>query len=228
MKIAETLKDFAPTKEQITLHGLGFIQVKLPNNSRMHVWHPELPRRSCFAHSAIHNHRFSFRSRVLVGLQINQRYHVEATEDGTHDLISHDGPRSEKGGRLSFVAGRANFLPAGREVVPAGASYDMAELEYHETPNSGVVVTIMDKLSEGTTHANSAITHGHVFDQEFDRYLLPENVLWKYVLEALRCGESGPPGRSGSGNAYDDYVRENLDNPDAMPGVQPSKPWPRR
>jgi hypothetical protein len=64
--------DYTPTKETISLHGLGFIQVKLPANRRLHVWHPDLPRRDCFAYSAIHNHRFGFRSTVLVGHQRNR------------------------------------------------------------------------------------------------------------------------------------------------------------
>jgi len=50
------MKDFTPTKETISLHGLGFIQIVLGGNQRMHVWHPDLPRRDCYEHSAIHNH----------------------------------------------------------------------------------------------------------------------------------------------------------------------------
>ena len=84
------IKDFTPTADQISLHGLGFIQVKLPNSARMHVWHPDLPRRSCYDFSSIHNHRFSFRSRVLIGQQINRRYRVWENQHGGHDLISHD------------------------------------------------------------------------------------------------------------------------------------------
>lgn len=31
------MKDFTPTKETISLHGLGFIQIVLPGEQRMHV-----------------------------------------------------------------------------------------------------------------------------------------------------------------------------------------------
>lgn len=180
------LKDFTPTKEQITLHGLGFIQVKLPNDMRLHVWHPDLPRRSCYEHSALHNHRFGFVSTVLIGTQVNQTYSIQHDPVGTHDLISHDGPRSEKGGRISFVDGRANFIPLTRREITPGESYYMAPLEWHETPNSGIVVTVMRKTNTGTIHAHSAITHGHTFDQSFDRYQLPETTLWDLVIEALQ------------------------------------------
>lgn len=63
------LKDFTPTKDIISLHGLGFIQIKLDDNQRLHIWHPDLPRRKCFEHSNIHNHRFAFKSTVLKGIQ---------------------------------------------------------------------------------------------------------------------------------------------------------------
>lgn len=179
------LKDYSPTAETISAHGLGFVQVKLPANRRLHVWHPALPRRTCYDHSAIHNHRFSFRSTVLIGQQLNQRADLIMHPEGTHDVISHDGPRSEKGGRLSYVAGRVNVRIRDLEVYEPGESYVMAELEYHHTPNSGIVVTLIEKLTEGTIHACSVVERPHSFDQEFDRFQWTPSQLWQVVLEAL-------------------------------------------
>ena len=182
------MRDFTPTAEQISLHGLGFIQVKLSGNQRLHVWHPDLPRRSCYEHSAIHNHRFSFRSQVLVGRQVNRRYYVWSNPDsGTHNRISHDGPRSEKGGRLSYIAERVDVAPLPDEYVHAGDSYLMPKLEYHETPNTGIVVTLLQKIEEGDVHASSIITHGIEFDQSFDRFQLEQERLWHIVLDAMRA-----------------------------------------
>lgn len=181
------MKDFAATAEQISLHGLGFIQVKLPANRRMHVWHPDLPRRRCFAFSAIHNHRFSFRSTVLVGTQVNRRYNVIEGARGEFDRISHDGPRGATGGRLSFVAGSAIADPLPDEVYTPGQSYEMPILQYHETPNSGVVVTLMEKLAEGEVHASTLIERDREFDQEFDRFQWPDDRLWQVVVDALRA-----------------------------------------
>lgn len=182
------LKDFAPTAETISAHGLGFIQIKLPAQRRIHVWHPALPRRECFDWSGIHNHRFSFRSTVLVGEQLNQRADLILHPEGTHDVISHDGPRSERGGRLSFVAGRVNVQLRELERYEPGQSYVMPELEYHHTPNSGVVVTLMEKLSEGSIHACSVVERPHQFDQEFDRFQLSPEQLWALAVEALGGG----------------------------------------
>lgn len=185
----EALKDFTPTTETISAHGLGFIQVKLPANRRLHVWHPDLPRRACFGYSAIHNHRFAFRSTVLVGRQSNQRADLILHPEGSHDVISHDGPRSERGSRESFVAGRVNVQLRALEEYGPGESYVMPELEYHRTPNSGIVVTLMEKLSEGKIHACSVIERPHEFDQGFDRFQLSPRDLWDFVVVALALGD---------------------------------------
>jgi hypothetical protein len=181
----EPIVDFTPTAETISLHGLGFIQVKLPANRRLHVWHDSLPRRSCYQWSAIHNHRFSFRSTVLIGMQLNQRADLIIHPEGSHDVISHDGPRSDKGGRLSYVAGCVNVRLRNMESYYPGESYVMSELEYHHTPNSGTVVTLMEKLSEGSIHACSVVERPHTFNQDFDRFQWTPGQLWQIVTEAL-------------------------------------------
>jgi hypothetical protein len=182
-------KDFTPTAEQISLHGLGFIQIKLEGNQRLHVWHPDLPRRACFEHSPIHNHRFSFTSTVLVGVQVNRLHYVAPTDVeafATHDIVSHDGPRSPKGGRESYVSGLAMVNQMPDQSYPAGLTYHMRAGEYHETPNSGIVVTLMKKLEEDTGfHACSLIERGHTFDQDFDRFQLPPSTLWAIAVDAL-------------------------------------------
>jgi len=182
------LADFTPTAETISLHGLGFIQVKLPANRRLHVWHPDLPRRACYEHSAVHNHRFSFRSTVLVGEQVNRRWnvHIAHPDDmAQHRLISHNGPRSAKGGRLSREVAHCNLECHSVEYYREGESYVMPELAYHDTPNNGIVVTLMEKLLEGTVHASTIIHHSAKFDQDFDRFQLPPEDLWGYVCLAL-------------------------------------------
>ncbi|MEL6876156.1 MAG: hypothetical protein AAGM33_11840, partial [Pseudomonadota bacterium] len=141
------MKDFTPTKETISLHGLGFIQIKLPENRRMHVWHPDLPRRDCFQFSAIHNHRFSFTSTVLKGQHRNQRVDLEIDDQGSHDIISHNGPRASSGGRISRVVGRTNIVPRPCENYSAGQSYETPAFEYHITPNAGIVITLVFSIS---------------------------------------------------------------------------------
>mgnify|MGYP005825799843 CR=1 FL=1 len=187
------MKDFTPTKETISLHGLGFIQVKLGANQRLHVWHPELPRRLCYEHSAVHNHRFAFTSRVLKGEQVNVRCDLEVVKpgEGSHLLISHNGPRSDKGGRLSYPVADVNVYERPAERYGPGEQYDMPAMEYHHTPCEGVVVTLMQKHEEMTTlHANSVCRRGVDFHYDFDRFQLSPEELFAYVADALASDES--------------------------------------
>lgn len=181
------MKDFTPTKETISLHGLGFIQLVLEGNQRMHVWHPDLPRRDCYEHSAIHNHRFGFTSRVLKGVQVNQRVDLEIVRPGTgsHVLISHNGPRSEKGGRLSYPVADVNVMPRAPEFYRAGEEYTMPALEYHQTPCEGIVVTLLRKHEELSIHANSVCRQGVDFHYDFDRFQLSPTELYEVVIDAL-------------------------------------------
>lgn len=179
------MKDFTPTKETISLHGLGFIQLVLPAGQRMHVWHPDLPRRKCYEHSAIHNHRFGFTSRVLVGVQKNVRVDLELACDGSHTIISHNGPRTPTGSRLSYPVAVCNVYEQEVESYGPGDSYQMPMHAYHHTPNDGIVVTLIQKTGESDIHANSIIRHGVEFDSKFDRFQLPPERLFMYVIEAL-------------------------------------------
>jgi hypothetical protein len=181
------MKDFTPTIETISLHGLGFIQLKLGGEQRLHVWHPELPRRDCYQHSSIHNHRFSFTSRVLKGVQRNVRVDLEIVKEGTHQLISHNGPRSDKGGRLSFPVADCNIYPRAPEEILAGQDYFMPAFQYHHTPvGDDMVVTLMQKHESGTIHANSVCRKGVDFHYDFDRFQLSPEWLFGFVVEALK------------------------------------------
>lgn len=182
------MKDFTPTKETISLHGLGFIQLVLGGNQRMHVWHPDLPRRDCYEHSAVHNHRFSFVSRVLKGVQVNQRCDLEIVkpETGSHVLISHNGPRSDKGGRESYPVADVNVLMREIETYKPGEEYFMPAMEYHHTPCEGIVVTMLKKIEETSLHANSVCKRGVDFHYDFDRFQLPPHKLYAIVVDALQ------------------------------------------
>jgi hypothetical protein len=164
----------------------------LPGNQRMHVWHPDLPRRDCYEHSAIHNHRFGFVSRVLKGTQKNVRVGLELVREGTHTIISHNGPRSDKGGRISYPVAECNIHRRVEESYGPGEEYFMSPLEYHHTPNNGIVVTVIHKLEEGHIHANSVIAKGIDFHYDFDRFQLTPSQLFEYVVDAISHQEPTP------------------------------------
>lgn len=178
--------------DKITLHGLGFVQVQLPADQRLHVWHPDLPRRHCFEHSAIHNHRFDFKSRILVGAQININYIAAAPieakgMESTHTLYLHEGPRSPRGGRPWQPDGQVRMIESSRDVIYAGGTYTMRAYDFHRTEpgNDGKVATIMTKLWEGKRGAHSSCVLDVSPDADFDRYQWPPSQLWEIVSDVL-------------------------------------------
>ncbi|MGX5220303.1 hypothetical protein ACVTMO_16925 [Pseudomonas segetis] len=173
--------------DKITLHGLGFVQVQLPANQRLHVWHPELPRRICFEDSAIHDHRFNFVSRVIVGTQINHCYNLHRRDDGDFMLYLHEGARTASGSRPWTPDGRGDLLPTGTLSIDAGDSYVTQAYPYHRTEpgGSGKVATIMTKRGEYQAGAHSTCTYGVDPHVDFDRFQWTPDQLWQVVRAVL-------------------------------------------
>lgn len=124
---------------------------------------------------------------MLKGVQVNARCDLEIVKPGTgtHLLISHNGPRSEKGGRLSFPVADVNVIEREHARYEAGQEYYMPAMAYHHTPCAGVVVTVITKHDETDMHANSVCRRGVDFHYDFDRFQLPPEKLFEYVIDAL-------------------------------------------
>ncbi|KTB87923.1 hypothetical protein AO070_04745 [Pseudomonas syringae pv. syringae PD2766] len=173
--------------DKITLHGLSFVQVQLEGSQRLHVWHPELPRRTCFEQSDIHDHRFSFTSRVLVGEQRNIEFKVEPDPLGEYMLYLHEGARTACGGRPWVPDGRVRMVKIYEETVMAGITYGQTAYLYHRTEpqGDGKVATIMQKLGEYSRGAHSSGLVGTQPDDQFDRYQWTPAQLWEVVRSVL-------------------------------------------
>lgn len=173
--------------DKITLHGLGFVQIQLEGNQRLHVWHPDLPRRTCVESSAIHDHRFDFTSRVLIGRQHNIEYRCDPSPCGGYLLYLHEGARTACGGRPWVPDGRVHMVEINSESIPAGATYTQQAYHFHRTEpgGDGKVATIMQKLKEYSRGAHSSCIVGVKPDDEFDRYQWSPAQLWDIVADVL-------------------------------------------
>lgn len=186
------IDDFKKTAEAVTLHGLGFLQIQLQANQRLHVWHPDLPRRKCFHHSSIHDHRFAFTSLVLVGTQVNTEYYcTEPNESNklppSHVIYLHEGDRTKFGNRPWIPDGERFFQPQSPKAITAGKTYEMYAYVYHSTTpgGNGKVATLMTKTFEDTKGAHSACAIGITPDVDFDRKQWSEDRLWEIVRDVL-------------------------------------------
>ncbi len=183
--------EFEETRATVSLHGLGFLQVKLQGDQRLHMWHPDLPRRTCFAHSSIHDHRFGFNSVVLVGTQVNVLYDVRRLEndtmEATHMAYLHEGPRGPSGNRPWTPDGTLFVTERSRREVPAGRSYNMRAYDYHATHpgGNGRVATIMTKTYQGDHGAHSLCELGAEPDVDFNRSQMSKDDMWMVVRDVL-------------------------------------------
>lgn len=188
---------FKETEDTITLHGLGFLQVKLEGNQRLHVWHPDLPRRSCFEHSSVHDHRFGFVSRILVGEQNNQLYrvvpkgsfdpHTFEKFKPTHTAYLHEGERTKFGNRPWLPDGNLILEKTQLGTYGPGQEYTMEPYIYHSTHpgGNGKVATLMTKTYEGIRGAHSLCEIGIQPDVDFDRKQWTADRLWSIVRDVL-------------------------------------------
>lgn len=181
--------EFKETEEKITLHGLGFLQVKLVGGQRLNVWHPELPRRKCFESSSIHDHRFGFKSTVLVGIQINTTFVHYLGYEGRAQYMSylHEGSRTQYGNRSWTPDGLVHLVAEGVQTVVAGQTYAMDPYVFHSTKpgGDGRVATLMTKVYEGNRGAHSLCKIDVEPDVDFDRKCWPEDDLWAIVNDVL-------------------------------------------
>ena len=183
------MEKFEETKAAISLHGLGFLQVKLEGDQRLHVWHPDLPRRRCFQYSAIHDHRFSFSSTVLVGTQINDIYasFLPGDKPATHTVYHHDGERLSTGNRPWIPQGRLCLYHHNQKTVEAGNIYRMLHGVFHTTTpgGDGRVATIMRKIFVGTEGARSLCRVGVEPHVDFERLQMTDDDMWAVIRDVL-------------------------------------------
>lgn len=174
--------------DKITLHGLGFVQIQLEANHRLHVWHPELPRRSCFEHSSIHDHRFDFASTVLVGSMANHVYYVTRDSDeGEFVQYLHEGKRSPNGGRPWTPDGNIDLELVRSSTISAGQCYLSTAYVFHRTEalGNGKVATLMHKTHEFSQGAHSTCLAGVQPDTDFDRFQWSASQLWEIVRDVI-------------------------------------------
>ena len=66
--------------------GLGFVQLKLSPEQRMHFWHPELA--SNMPEEELHDHRYNFTSVIVKGELTNHLYDFRPNHEGDYQRVT--------------------------------------------------------------------------------------------------------------------------------------------
>ena len=180
------------------VHGNGFIQLDLTKTTRLHVFgDPRIARQK--TRTPIHDHVFSFESRVIVGRLINIVYEfTERPKQSPTAEFRIYSSQIDEGDNTVLVPGDTygSVSPVQTDMVMAstcmgGNKYDMPAYWFHESiPLDGPVATIITK--QGPTQAQGggvpriAVPVGVEPDNEFDRHRdMPESLLWSIIEETL-------------------------------------------
>lgn len=171
----------------IRLHGNGFIQIDTGPRQRLHVFgHPDAPRQK--VPTPIHDHKFSFKSRIYSGALINAVWHFDARLPHTHFVCGYEP--SGKGGedtRLIETDERGGLRLASMMIHTPGDQYRHSHGILHETFANEPTITVMDKTGFDETHKPRVLCRiGLEPDNYFTRYDLDDDELWRMVADALR------------------------------------------
>lgn len=126
--------------------GLGFIQIKLNDTWRLHVWVTDWPTIPG-AETEIHDHRYDFQAHVLAGALHHEIYITEAPhptlQAGDFEISrTNCQPGSDPG---STEEGYARALPIGVFTAVAGTRYQLNQTALHVAWPIGTTVTLMER-----------------------------------------------------------------------------------
>lgn len=121
--------------------GLGFIQLKIDANTRLHFWHPELAPN--VDDEEIHDHRYDFKSTILKGELTNTLFDVQNVENGEYELcwVNCKPEHSSTPEYISDVS----IKPVSSIAYKAGQYYNMGMDDFHRSKFTVPTVTYLER-----------------------------------------------------------------------------------
>lgn len=173
------------------VHGNGFIQLDISNKSRLHIWgHPDIPKQA--VSTPIHDHRFSFKSTVLVGRLVNITYTFNYNNDfppkfSEHEAICRQGEDTilTPTGRHGIVVERTTTMIDDWDIRNV---YHMEKGIFHELLPCVPSATICTKTANSPNRIPRVLVpFGITPDNDFNRYeSATTEDLWKIIYTVLK------------------------------------------
>lgn len=158
--------------------GLGFIQVKLDDLTRVHFYHHDIP---AFVEEP-HDHRYDFISTVKCGWLQNDIWKLVSGSDHevSYESCRQDGPTAPSG----FSTG---LVKLGSFDVLAGSGYHMSAETFHTVRprfEHGPVITVVEREMPFKEFARAIKKVGAPTVCPFSRPM-PDDELWDIVRDCL-------------------------------------------
>lgn len=168
------------------VHGNGFIQLDLPLGYRLHIW-PEEKLDTQKVYTGWHNHRFGFKSTVLVGTLHHIQYGavIKDNLNGEYQLYKAVVRNKEDTELIISSSGFYKFTDRQSFLLSKGSSYDFLPLKWHESNGIGLTATIMKKTETIDAEPLVACPKNTKPDNNFQRYQFDVNQLWKFISDVF-------------------------------------------
>ena len=163
--------------------GLGFIQLKLNDVSRVHYWCPWIPAPE---REEIHDHRYNFKSTVVAGVLHFELYEptpMQRDHVFTHELFQTDCAPGHEGNK-DPKAYPVTLEHRGTYDVHAGSSYWFSEKQFHTTEGTRFAITYLEREEKTKQFANVIKPKGAPVSCPFAK-TLPEDECWSYIEQAI-------------------------------------------
>lgn len=165
-------------------NGIGFAQVYLDKEVRLHVWRQEFPNIP-EAFGTRHNHRYDFISTVLVGAMTNITLDYRYNPTGYFRLYkiqpAHLGPADP----ILDETVAYDIVVSKIEVVPAGESYTFPKGVYHEGRSNGITATILKKLNQEDSWAGILAPADQEPEHGMARETITQDELLRLMIETV-------------------------------------------
>lgn len=170
-------------------HGNGFTQLYITPNTRLHVWHPDLPPLPD-NNARIHDHIWNLTSRVLHGSIFNVLVHAfPSKEPDKFQAWKIDQARVRAGEDDAFTKdGYFSFAGLGVQEFQAGAIYNVLPRVFHNSVvnKKEIVATLMHKGPDGPYSPRVLCRTGETPFQAFGTGTQPpEETLYAVLEEAV-------------------------------------------
>lgn len=164
-----------------TWFGLGFIQLKMDENNRFHFWHPELPTNSVYEHEW-HDHRYDFKSSVIVGSITNELASWRSNPSGDHAIWE-----VCCAGNGATYKGEVDLIPVGSFTTHAGDSYHLSRDALHRV-QAERCMTLQTRTTGPVKFKANVVATSFSDSNPFEE-TLPTDMMWEIISDIV-----GKPG----------------------------------
>jgi uncharacterized protein YlzI (FlbEa/FlbD family) len=166
---------------QIHSFGLGFIQIKLGEINRVHIYCKEAGLTT--QEEEIHNHRYDFESMVLKGELENKIYQVEHNPAGLYQQINESCNPNVPKDIVPVIVNEPKMIA--QFITSVGKKYFLNKDTFHRVQALEDTITV---LTRGPVVKEQAQVVSRI-DQELIcpfSVNLPEDKLWELVREKIK------------------------------------------